>query len=518
MVFIETLYNQYVEVKRIRTKLVLSLLVITLLPVFPVYFLFQGLVERSLEIGFNKNVETALERATTISQELFSQYRRETLAVTKEMAGVVATQKIWGDAAPTLLQKAETIGKSKVDLFDRQGNLIFTGSTDSSYGFPRLYEATLRQLLEKRNAETFNLPGDLTHISAVAPIISRGVRHGSLLFTRAIDEEISQGSQHVVNVHQMFKTLDFFEDDLSKGFLLSFVVVYVPIAAFSVGVGYYFSRKITTPLLQLVEGTKKVSAGDWEHRVVTRSQDEVGELIHAFNSMVGNLKEKQDQVISLEKMAVWREIARILAHEIKNPLTPIQLTVQQMKDKYPGNDPEYESLLAECSEIISEEIESLRTLVKEFSDFARMPQLNPTKGNLNELVTEVGKLYSERPVVLDLDPRLPLFDFDSEKLRRVLINLIENGLDSMEKMPGKTVLIATNRNDNSALLRIQDHGHGIPKEMLQKIFEPYFSTKKTGTGLGLAIVKRIVEEHHGKISVESEPDKGTTFHVALPIV
>ena len=218
MVFIETFYHHDLEVKRIRTKLVLTLLVITLLPVFPVYFLFEGLVGRSLEVGFNKNVETALELATTISQELFSQYRSETLAMTKEMAGIVTTEGVWGEAAPTLLRKAETIGKSKIDLFDRQGNLVLTASTDSSYGFPRLYEATLRQLLEKQNAETFTLPGDLTHISAFAPIVSRGVRNGSLLFTRAIDEEISQGSQHVVNVHQMFKTLDFFEDDLSKGF------------------------------------------------------------------------------------------------------------------------------------------------------------------------------------------------------------------------------------------------------------------------------------------------------------
>ncbi|MCG8606722.1 ATP-binding protein [bacterium] len=507
--------------RKIRTKLVLSLLLITLLPVLPVYFLFQGLVARSLEIGYNKNVETALEQATKISQELFALYKRETLATAIELADRLVSQgdlpdSHWIEDIQTDL--AQQAGTSKIDFFDDDGKLVYTASNDSAQVFPEIYQATLRPLLQKKEPEVLDVARDLTHVSAFVPIRSTGAEPGILVLTRALDQEISQGSQHVVSVHQMFRTLNLFEEDLSRGFLLSFVVVYLPIAGLSVGVGYYFSRRITEPLLHLVEGTKKVSAGDWDHRVEANSNDEVGQLVSAFNSMVSTLKTKQDQVIALEKMAAWREIARILAHEIKNPLTPIQLTVQQMKDKYEGKDPDYTRLLEECSDIVSEEIESLRVLVKEFSEFARMPKLNVAKGNLNELVTEVSKLYKDRPVELELDNKLPEFDFDHEKLRRAVINLIENGLDSMHDRPDAKLSVTIARNGESVSLCVQDQGHGIPPEQLERIFEPYFSTKKTGMGLGLAIVKRIVEEHGGGIRVESEPSKGTTFFIKLPII
>ena len=247
------------------------------------------------------------------------------------------------------------------------------------------------------------------------------------------------------------------------------------------------------------------------------SKDEVGDLVHSFNTMITTLKEKQDQVVSLEKMAAWREIARILAHEIKHPLTPIQLTVQHMKDKYEGDDPEYGKLLEECSEIVTDEIESLRTLVREFSEFARMPKLSLSHGDLNELVEEVRKLYPNNNISLELERTLPELNFDHEKMRRVVINLIENGLDSINEKGVGDIQIRTSLEDNMAVIHYSDTGNGILDEIREKIFEPYFSTKKSGMGLGLAIVKRIIEEHGGSISIESIEGKGTTFKIELPV-
>ncbi|MFQ5770838.1 MAG: PAS domain-containing sensor histidine kinase [bacterium] len=507
--------------KKIRTKLVLSLLVITLLPVFPVYYLVKNLLKHSLEIGFNKNVEMALEHATDISRELYANYKQETVSFAKELAASDWGQKLMkkqNDFAGMFLQKAKSLGVVKIDFFDKNCNLIYTDSSDPQHSFPKLYQNNLRPLTAKQKAEFVNIVNDHGHISAFAPIFLNGVQQGFVVVTKAVDEKFTRGSLQVVKVHQMFKTLDFFQDDLTRGFLFAFFVIYVPIAVFSIGVSYYFSRKITNPLLMLVKGTQKVAAGDWDYRVKVSSRDEVGELVVAFNDMIRTLKEKQDQVIKLEKMAVWREIARILAHEIKNPLTPIQLTVQQMKDKYQGEDPEYRQLLAECSEIVSDEIESLRTLVREFSDFARIPKLNLAPGNLNELVTEVSKLYTEYGMQVDLDSTIPEFHFDYEKLRRVLINLIENSLDSMKGTAERILQVKTSRENNFAVLQVSDNGCGVAPELKDKIFEPYFSTKKSGIGLGLAIVKRIVEEHGGKITLESQEGKGTTFYIKLSII
>ena len=504
--------------KRIRTKLVLSFLVITLLPVFPVYYLVKSLLQRSLGIGFNKNVEMALEKATDFSRELYATYKSQTADFARELAASNWTHSLIdrGISAAVLSEKVKAIGRGKIDFFDATGKLLYTGSNYPEHAFPEIYQTTFRPLLKKQETEILTISDDLGHVSAFAPIDRNGVRLGFLVVTKAIEEEISRGSQRVVDVHQMFKTLDFFEDDLTRGFLLSFIVIYIPIAGLSVGLGYYFSRKITTPLLSLVKGTKKVATGDWEHRVKVTSKDEVGQLVAAFNNMVCTLKDKQDQVIALEKMAVWREIARILAHEIKNPLTPIQLTVQHMKDKYTGTDPEYGRLLAECSEIVTEEIESLRTLVKEFSDFARMPKLNPTLGDLNDLVREVRKLYSDSPLQVELDSTLPEFTFDYEKMRRVLINLIENSLDGLQDRKDQELIVRTSIEDGAAVLFTRDNGCGIPPDVKEKIFEPYFSTKKTGVGLGLAIVKRIVEEHGGRIALESTEGEGTEFCIRLP--
>ncbi|MCH7680202.1 HAMP domain-containing protein [candidate division KSB1 bacterium] len=505
--------------KRIRTKLVLSLLVSTLLPIYPVYYQVKSLLQQSIEVGYNENVVMALDQAAAISRELYSIYKGQTLSQAKELSSSGWARKLFeqkNSSAIEMEEKAKWVG-GKIDVFDMKGNLVLTGSSAQGHAYPMIYQNTIVQLTKKRSPEILDLADDPGHILAFAPIKSNGENKGFLVVTKIIDEEFAIGSRQVVRVNQMFKTLDFFEGEVTSGFLLFFFVVYIPVAGLSIGLGIYFSRKITSPLLSLVKGTKKIAGGDWDYRVKADSKDEVGDLVDAFNTMITTLKEKQDQVVSLEKMAAWREIARILAHEIKNPLTPIQLTVQQMKDKYEGDDPEYSRLLEECSEIVTDEIESLRTLVREFSEFARMPKLSLAPGDFNELIEEVRKLYPNNNISLELESALPELNFDHEKMRRVIINLIENGLDSISEKGEGNIRIRTNLKDKMAVMYCADTGNGIPDETREKIFEPYFSTKKSGMGLGLAIVKRIIEEHGGRISVESKEGEGTKFEIELPV-
>ncbi|TDI80377.1 MAG: HAMP domain-containing protein [Caldithrix sp.] len=505
--------------KRIRTKLILSLLVSTLLPIYPVYYQVKNLLQQSIEVGYNENVVTALDQAAAISRELYSIYKDQTLSQAMELSSTQWVRKLFEQRnvrATEIEEEAKSIG-GKIDVFDLEGNLVLTGSSTQDHAYPMIYQNIVVQLTKKQTPEILDIVNDPAHILAFAPIKSNSKKKGFLVVTKIVDEEFTIGSKQVVRVNQMFKTLDFFEGEVTSGFLLFFFVVYVPAAGLSIALGIYFSRKITSPLLSLVKGTKKIAGGDWNYRVKADSKDEVGDLVHSFNTMITTLKEKQDQVVSLEKMAAWREIARILAHEIKNPLTPIQLTVQHMKDKYEGDDPEYGKLLEECSEIVIDEIESLRTLVREFSEFARMPKLSLSHGDLNELVEEVRKLYPNNNISMELERTLPELNFDHEKMRRVVINLIENGLDSINEKGVGDIQIRTSLEDKMAVIHYSDTGNGIPDEIREKIFEPYFSTKKSGMGLGLAIVKRIIEEHGGRISIESEEGKGTKFEIELPI-
>jgi two-component system nitrogen regulation sensor histidine kinase NtrY len=231
--------------------------------------------------------------------------------------------------------------------------------------------------------------------------------------------------------------------------------------------------------------------------------------------MVTDLAQNQRRIIELEKMATWQQMARRLAHEIKNPLTPIQLMAQQLVDKYPGSDPDYREILKESYDIIEQEVDSLKTLVRAFSDFARLPDFQPVAHDLKQVLVTIQKMYQPADIRLDLPDEPIEYTFDYDHLKRALINLVDNALAAQEG--NGTVEITLVRNEQRIQIRITDHGMGIAKENMVKIFEPYFSTKKSGVGLGLAIVKKIIEEHNGEITVSSQLQKGTTFLIQLPL-
>jgi two-component system nitrogen regulation sensor histidine kinase NtrY len=228
----------------------------------------------------------------------------------------------------------------------------------------------------------------------------------------------------------------------------------------------------------------------------------------------------------------WREVAKRIAHEIKNPLTPIKLSAQRLQRRLrdlPGKDGQ---LLQECTHIIIEHTDELKEMVNEFSNFARFPEVSPTPNQLNDLIQETLQLYSsahpEVHFVMTLEPLLPIFEIDKEQMRRVLMNLLDNAIAAIKHAESKPerIEIETHYNqilDHAALI-IRDNGLGMSEEIQARAFEPYFSTKNQGTGLGLAIVKRIINDHGGYIRVtsidqsSSEPRQkwGTTFHIDLP--
>jgi two-component system, NtrC family, nitrogen regulation sensor histidine kinase NtrY len=238
-------------------------------------------------------------------------------------------------------------------------------------------------------------------------------------------------------------------------------------------------------------------------------------LIESFNKMAEDLKENRRKRLEAEQIAAWREIARRLAHEIKNPLTPIQLTVQQLKDKYPGDDPKYQKLVTDCTEIVTEEVENLRALVQEFADFARMPALLLAPKNINDIVQDIIRLYPDARIRQNLSPNLPTMQLDIEQIRRVLINLIENGIDAAGEKAHIT--IETEISEDEVCLRVSDNGPGVPEEERQRIFQPYISSKDSGMGLGLAVVRGIIEDHRGHIFVTDAPTGGAQFEIYLPL-
>jgi signal transduction histidine kinase len=288
--------------------------------------------------------------------------------------------------------------------------------------------------------------------------------------------------------------------------------------------GWWISARVTRPIEQLARGAREVAAGHWEARVEVHSRDEIGQLADAFNEMTRQLAEQRERLVQTERVAAWRELARRLAHELKNPLFPLQLTVENLQRAREQTSEQFDEVFFESTATMRAELENLKTIVSRFSDFAKMPPPEFEPVDLNQSVRNVVKLFEPqlcavgRPPItpeLYLDADLAHPQADAVLLRRALENLVLNSLDAMPA--GGTLTVRTSQNNGSVRLEVSDTGAGLTPEECARLFTPYYTSKQHGTGLGLAIVQSVVSDHGGKIAVESAPGAGATFRIELPI-
>ncbi|MHB8540630.1 MAG: sensor histidine kinase [Candidatus Acidiferrales bacterium] len=293
--------------------------------------------------------------------------------------------------------------------------------------------------------------------------------------------------------------------------------------ALGILLSWWAAARVTRPVGKLVEGAKEVASGNWDARVAIESQDEMGALASVFNQMTGQLVEQRERLVQTERVAAWRELARRLAHELKNPLFPLQITVENLRRAREQNTPDFDEIFRESTEALLAEIQNLKTIVGRFSDFAKMPRPELQPVDVNEMVRGVTRLFEPRfmapgePEItteLHLDEKLPLIQADSTLLHRAIGNLVLNAIDAMPS--GGKLTLCTMTHDGGVRLEISDTGAGLNAEECERLFTPYYTTKQHGTGLGLAIVQSVVSDHGGRISVTSEPDQGTTFRIDLP--
>ncbi len=292
---------------------------------------------------------------------------------------------------------------------------------------------------------------------------------------------------------------------------------------FGLLLSWWAAARVTRPVQKLAVGAREVAEGNWNTRVVVRGRDEVGQLAQSFNQMTQQLVDQRERLIQAERVAAWREVARRLAHELKNPLFPLQTTVENLQRASSQNPEQFEEVFRESTGILLSEIENLKAIVGRFSDFAKMPQPELATVDLNDVVRNVEKLFEAqfsavgRPPItpeLHLAENLPKIQADATLLRRAVENLILNAMDAMPA--GGVLMLRTSDGDGDVHLEVSDTGTGLTPEETERIFTPYYTTKQHGTGLGLAIVQAIVADHGGRISVESETGVGTAFHVELP--
>jgi signal transduction histidine kinase len=292
---------------------------------------------------------------------------------------------------------------------------------------------------------------------------------------------------------------------------------------FAVAASLWIAARVSRPIEQLARAAGEVAEGRWDTQVHVDTHDEVGALADSFNRMTSQLMEQRERLVQTERVAAWRELARRLAHELKNPLFPLQLTVENMVRARQLSAAEFDEVFVESTETLKAEIANMKAIIGRFSDFSKMPKPQEANIDAREVVRRVITLYEpslrerEKPIQLnkEISPDPLLISADAELLHRALSNIILNAIDAMRE--GGTLNISAQRKNGAVRIRISDTGKGLTPEECERLFTPYYTTKEYGTGLGLAIVQSVVADHRGTISVESTPGGGASFVIDLPV-
>jgi signal transduction histidine kinase len=312
------------------------------------------------------------------------------------------------------------------------------------------------------------------------------------------------------------KKSDFYQSEL-KEFLYRLAKIYLFLIIIAIFVSYWLSKNITKSLTVISDRLKSTDIEAKNQKIkVKRLPEELMPLIDSYNQMVDKLEKSTRHLIKMEKEAAWGEMARQIAHEIKNPLTPMRLSIEHFLQTYRPGDPDNEEKIRQFSEMMLEQVEVLNRIAQSFSDYTRISDLDLQRDNLVETVRNTVMLFPGHAVFESPEEEIYIF-YDKTRIKQALTNLLRNAIQAADDDRFLRVRVKLYRMGNRVFIEVEDNGTGIPEDILKHIFEPKFTTKSKGTGLGLSIVKRIIESHGGDILVETYQDKGTKFILILPV-
>jgi nitrogen fixation/metabolism regulation signal transduction histidine kinase len=496
-------------IRRLDVKIAAALLVTTLLPLGISIYLVGKAVDSSLALGLNNEISQQMERGLATHRSYIEsvkhghQVRFEHLLDSASLATAAASTE--EAAVRRALEKliASDPSLKLIRLGGHGGRTVEVAAVDDPGSEPV-------RTVSKRSALSV---GPYTEIEAVF----------------AIDASILSGYEKAGADAATYQALVRAPPAyLNRLFILAYVAILGITVAFAITLGILWARRLAARIHRLSTATTQVAAGDLSVRVEPGPGDEVGALVESFNGMVAELAMSRTRIEYLQKISAWQEMARRLAHEIKNPLTPIHLAAQQLREKYAGEDPQFARLLDQSTEIIEEEVATLRRLTSDFSSFARLPQVKPELVDLGEFLDDCNAslvhIGEQGDVTLIWEmPKSPMpAVIDRMMMKRVIDNLVRNAAEALDRneVGQAQIKISATRRGNKRRseieIRVEDNGPGIMPEHHPSIFDPYFTTKSEGTGLGLAISKKIVLEHGGRIWIDENAGRGATFVIVIP--
>jgi two-component system nitrogen regulation sensor histidine kinase NtrY len=470
---------------------------VSIITIIIISFFILGMITRSniIHLYNNKNRDNLSEKAFSVLTEL--EHKLGDMPVlTGDMSGYISD----------LLNKFSLIFYSDINLFDTQGTLIASSR-------PQIFEEEL-------------LSGKM-HTCAYYKL----AYEQSLLYIQ--NEKI--GRQEYLSAYIPFRNnedkiiayvnLPYFakQTELRKeigDFLAAYINVYVLLIVLAILVTVLVSRFITRPLQLIKDKLREIGLGKSNEKIDWTRKDEIGSLVEEYNRMIDELAKSAEMLARSERESAWREMAKQVAHEIKNPLTPMKLSVQHLQKAWDEKAPDWEKRLAVFTRTIVEQIDSLSEIASEFSDFAKMPAANIEKIELTSIIKSAAELYHHHnniKIVIDHIANEYYVMADKRQLLRVFNNLIQNAVQAIGMKNDGLISINLLEENDFYLIRISDNGTGITDEQASKIFSPSFTTKSSGMGLGLAMVKSILTIIGGNVTFESIPGEGATFSVKIPV-
>ncbi|MBX9808432.1 MAG: GHKL domain-containing protein [Flavobacteriaceae bacterium] len=305
-----------------------------------------------------------------------------------------------------------------------------------------------------------------------------------------------------------------------QNFLIRLAQVYSFMLLVAFAVAYFLSSYITKSLKTISDKLSETSLNQKNEKIVLEANSkEINLLIKAYNAMVDELEESALKLAQSEREEAWQEMAKQVAHEIKNPLTPMRLTVQSFQRKFDTNDPNLKQKINDYSETLIQQIDTMSSVASAFSNFASMPAQQNETLNVVDVVELTMDIFNEEYVHFKAEEEEIISKIDRTQLIRIITNLVKNAIQAIpENQENKAVCVNIKKVSGNVIITVADNGIGIGTENFNRIFEPKFTTKSSGMGLGLSIIKNIIENYNGNITFESQQGKGTTFKVSLPII
>lgn len=442
-----------------------------------------------------KNNAMLMEKTQSIMNELGHQLRDDDI-FNPDMQGYLYQ----------LLVKTALVFYSDINMYDLNGDLLASSR-------PEIFQSGLvSQWIHPRAYHKMHKVGEMFHLQ------KENIGLGSYMSSYIPFSDAYGRTIAYINL-PFFARESEVRDEVSS-FLLTYINIFFLLTGLSIVTALIFSRKLTRPLGMIREKMKHVRFDKPNEKIAWKGNDEIGQLIGQYNHMIDELARSAALLARSERETAWREMARQVAHEIKNPLTPMRLSVQHLLRAWHEDDPEMESKLKKISHTLIEQIDTLSEIASAFSDFAKMPQSKPVTLDLARLIQNAIGLYSgmhhiEFVFVNQTNARAPFYA-DQKNLSRALNNLIKNAIQAIEKGKTGRIEIELSAVPGNYRITISDNGKGMTDEQARKIFTPYFTTKSSGMGIGLSIVHNIITAVGGSISLDTIVNEGTTFTLLLP--